>query len=147
MAHLDVCEHNHDWIAVYEPQLVKAANISIRHFELEYFEYNGQTNDKYAGLIEFVDNQKYDFIIVDGPVGGGKNFPRSNILDLIRNNNLSQNFAIIFDDASRPGEKETISHVEEMLSQHHINYSTFKRNGIKHQYVITSESWSYAKYL
>ena len=58
--------------------------MTINHFDLEFFEYNGKKNDKYKGMSQKFESEKFDLIIVDGPVGGGKNLPRSNILELIK---------------------------------------------------------------
>lgn len=142
-AELDVCEHSQEWIDIYKTDLPTAKNIKINHFDLEYFEYDGKQNDKYAGLTDFVGNKKFDIIIVDGPVGGGKNLPRSNILDLVQNNNLAENFIIIFDDAERMGEKTTIAKTKELLKTKNIEFFSFERNGIKRQHIITSKSKAY----
>ena len=146
-AQLHVCEHNQDWIDIYTPDLPQTDNIKINHFELENFEYEGKINDKYAKLLQFIGNTRYDLIVVDGPVGGGKNMPRSNILDLIKNNNLADDFIIIFDDAERMGEKTTIAKAKELLQKQNIEYSSFERNGIKCQHIITAKSREFVKYL
>ncbi|MBR1825930.1 MAG: hypothetical protein IJ770_05020 [Alphaproteobacteria bacterium] len=146
-AHLTVCEHNADWIDIYKKDLPNTDNIDLHHFNLEYFEYEGQQNDKYAGLLEYIGKQKFDLIIVDGPVGGGKNLPRSNILDLIRNNNLADDFIIIFDDAERNGEKTTISFTHNLLTEKAVNFMTYERNGLKRQHIITSISRDFTRYL
>lgn len=146
-AHLVVCEHNADWINIYKPELPIGPNADIHHFDLEYFEYDNKPNDKYAHLTEYVQNQKFDLIIVDGPVGGGKNLPRSNILDLIQNNNLADDFVIIFDDAERAGEQATIAKAQDLLCSKSIAFSAFDRQGIKRQHVLTSLSRDFARYL
>lgn len=146
-AQLTVCEHNQDWIDIYKPDLPASKNIKINHFELEKFEYDGKPNDKYANLIEFVGKNKFDLIIVDGPVGGGKNLPRSNILGLIAHDNLAQDFIIVFDDAERKGEKETIAKAKELLNEKKTEFFCFERNGIKRQHIITSKSRDFAQYL
>ena len=146
-AYLNVCEHNVDWIKIYQPELPKHEHIRIHHLELEYFEYRRKRNDKYAGLLELVGDQKFDLIIVDGPVGGGKNLPRSNVVDLIGHGNLSEDFVIIFDDAERVGEKNTIRKAHEALRKKSIAFQTFERFGIKRQAYIVSVSRSFVAYL
>ena len=146
-AYLNVCEHNVDWIKIYQPELPKHEHIRIHHLELEYFEYRRKRNDKYAGLLELVGDQKFDLIIVDGPVGGGKNLPRSNVVGLIGHGNLSEDFVIIFDDAERVGEKNTIRKAHEALRKKSIAFQTFERFGIKRQAYIVSVSRSFVAYL
>ena len=146
-ANLNVCEHSLDWIKIYQPELSKHRNIRINHLDLEYFEYRRKKNDKYAGLLELVGDQKFDLIIVDGPVGGGKNLPRSNVVDLIGHGNLAEDFVIIFDDAEREGEKNTIKKAQVALRKKSIAFQTFERFGIKRQAYIVSESRSFAAFL
>ncbi len=146
-AHLSVCEHSLDWIKIYRPELPKHKHIRINHLDLEYFGYRRQRNDKYAGLLELVGDQKYDLIIVDGPVGGGKNLPRSNVVDLIGHGNLAEDFVIIFDDAERVGEKNTIKKAQAALRKKSVAFQTFERFGIKRQAYIVSKSRSFAAFL
>lgn len=145
-ATLDICEHNQDWIDIYTMDLPKSSNIKVHHLELEYFDYVGQQNDKYKDLAQVVGDLKYDLIIVDGPVGGGKNFPRSNIIDLIPQN-LAKDFIIIFDDAERPGEQNTISQIKAKLTAQKIAFGTQQRNALKSQILIFSQSCEFVQYL
>ncbi len=146
-AYLNVCEHSLDWIKIYQPELPKHDHIRINHLDLEYFEYRRKRNDKYAGLLEFVEDRKFDLIIVDGPVGGGKNLPRSNVVGLIGHGNLAENFVIIFDDAERVGEKNTIRKTQAALRKKSIAFQTFERFGIKRQAYIVSKSRAFAAFL
>ena len=146
-AYLNVCEHSRDWIQIYQPELPKHEHIRINHLELEYFEYRRKKNDKYAGLLELVGDRKFDLIIVDGPVGGGKNLPRSNVVDLIGHGNLAEDFVIIFDDAERVGEKNTIRKTQAALRKKSIAFQTFERFGIKRQAYIVSKSRAFAAFL
>ena len=146
-AHLNVCEHSLDWIKIYQPDLPKHEHIRINHLDLEYFDYWRKKNDKYAGLLELVGNKKFDLIIVDGPVGGGKNLPRSNVVDLVGHGNLAKNFVIIFDDAERAGEKNTIRKTQAALRKKAIAFQTFERFGIKRQAYIVNKNCSFASFL
>ena len=145
-ATLDVCEHNQDWIDIYTPELPKSGNIKVHHLDLEYFDYDGKPNDKYKNISGVCGGTKYNLIIVDGPVGGGKNFPRSNVVDLIPHN-LAEDFIIIFDDAERPGEQNTINKTLETLTSHGIQYKFSHRQASKKQFIITSKSWAFISLL
>ena len=146
-AYLNVCEHSRDWIQIYQPELPKHEHIRINHLNLEYFDYWRKKNDKYAGLLELVGDKKFDLIIVDGPVGGGKSLPRSNVVDLIGHGNLAEDFVIIFDDAERVGEKNTIRKAQAALRKKAIAFQTFERFGIKRQAYIVSKSRAFAAFL
>ena len=144
---LNVCEHSQEWIDIYKTELLQNERIKINHLELDCFEYEGQENDKYKDLLSLVQNQKFDLIIIDGPIGGGKNFPRSNIVDLVKNHNLADDFVIIFDDAERAGEQFTITKTKEELNNQNIEFAEFERMALKTQHVLTSKSKSFIQYL
>ena len=146
-AMLNVCEHSSEWINLYKPELPKKSHIKIRHLNLKYFKYEGQKNDKYRDLDTIAHGQKFDLIIIDGPTGGGKNFPRSNIVDIVKGKNLADDFIIIFDDGDRPGEQLTIAKTKEELKKQKIDFVEFERNALKTQYVLTSPSKSFIQYL
>ncbi len=143
---LNICEHNQDWIDIFKKQLPKSERIHINHPEVESFDFEGQLNDKYKDLSTVTTDRKFDLIIVDGPIGGGKNFPRSNIIDLIPEN-LAEEFIIIFDDAERAGEQLIIKKTEGKLRLLNLKFSVFSRQGIKKQYIITSPKYNFVKFL
>ncbi|OUO56595.1 glycosyltransferase [Candidatus Avelusimicrobium gallicola] len=145
-ATLDVCEHNQNWIDLYTPELPHSEHIHVHHLELEYFDFEGKPNDKYKDIAKVTGNTKYNLIIVDGPVGGGKNFPRSNIVDLVPQN-LAEDFIIIFDDAERAGEQKTIEQTKARLAENGIVFATQQRNGAKSQFLIFSQSMEFVQYL
>ena len=145
-ATLDVCEHNQSWIDIYTPELPHSEHIHVHHLELEYFDFEGKPNDKYKDIAKVTGNTKYNLIIVDGPVGGGKNFPRSNIVDLIPHN-LAEDFIIIFDDAERAGEQKTIEQTQARLTEQKITFATQQRHGAKTQFLIFSKSLEFVQYL
>ena len=145
-ATLDICEHNQDWIDIYTMDLPKSSNIKVHHLDLEYFDYDGKKNDKYKNLAQVTDNIKYNLIIVDGPVGAEKTLPRSNIIDLIPKN-LAQDFIIIFDDAERSGEQNTIAQTKAKLTALGIPFCTQQRKAIKSQLLFMSKSLDFVKYL
>ena len=146
-ASLTVCEHNQDWINHYKSELPQSEKIKILALGLEYFEYEGQQNDKYKDLEPLVQNQKFDLIIIDGPTGGGKNLPRSNIIDLVKGQYLANDFVIIFDDAERSGEQLTITKTKEVLKERSMEFIEFERKGLKAQHIITSKPKSFIQYL
>ena len=146
-ATLDIIENDADWIATYRPQLAQSEHIKVHQRDLELFTYDRTECRKYKNLNEIVGNTKYDLIIIDGPWGAEQKLPRSNVLDLIKNHNLADDFIIIFDDAERKGEQNTIANTLKLLKEMNIEYLTFRRNGIKTQQIITGLSKEFVQYL
>lgn len=148
-AYLNVCEHNREWIERYGGEIEKHEHIKINHVKLEYFEYKGKRNDRYAheDMEKITKGEEFDLIIIDGPIGGGKNLPRSNIIDIIKREHLGKDFIIIFDDSERNGEKETIKETKAALEEKKITYMVFERSGIKQQTYLVSSSYSFASFL
>ena len=142
LSSLIVCEHNQDWINHYRLELPQSDKIKIQLMDLDYFEFEGQENNKYKDLESFIQNKKFDL-----PTGGGKNFPRSNIIDLVMGHHLADDFIIIFDDAERKGEQLTIEKTKEELERQNIEFIEFSRKALKTQYIITSKSKSFIQYL
>lgn len=147
LASLTVCEHNQDWIDHFKHELPQSGKIKIHCLPLDNFEYEGQRSDKYKDLEPLVQNQKFDLLIIDGPIGWQRNFPRSNIIDLVKEQHLAGDFIIIFDDAERSGEQLTITKTKEVLKEKDIKFVEFERKALKTQHIITSKSKSFIQYL
>ena len=145
-ADLDIIENDESWIKVYEPKLAKSQNIKLHQCDIEFFDYEGEQSRKYKELNKITGDKKYNLIIVDGPFGGAQKLPRSNIVELVEHN-LAQDFIIIFDDAERSGEQNTIAQTKAKLTSLGIEFGTQQRNALKSQILIFSKSCEFAKYL
>lgn len=145
-ASLDIIENDAGWISTYKPQLAQSKRTIVHQCDLEFFTYNETECRKYKDLAKVIGNTKYDLIVIDGPWGGCQTLPRSNILDII-NGNLSDDFVIVFDDAERKGEQETIEATKSLLTKQGTAFYTFIREGIKRQCYITSISKQFIEYL
>lgn len=146
-ATLDIIENDAGWIATYQPQLAQSEHTKVHQRDLEFFTYDKVECRKYKDLNEIVGNTKYDLIIIDGPWGAEQNLPRSNILDLIKNHNLADDFIVIFDDAERKGEHNTSAQAIKLLQEQNVEHFVFQRFGIKTQTYITSLTKSFIQYL
>ncbi len=145
-ADLDIIENDQSWIKIYEPKLAKSQNIKLHQCDIEFFDYEGEQNRKYKELDKIAGDKKYNLIIVDGPFGGAQKLPRSNIVELVEHN-LAQDFIIMFDDAERAGEQNTIAQTKAKLTSLGIKFGTQQRNALKSQILIFSKSCEFAKYL
>lgn len=144
-AMLDIIEHDSDWINLFSQQIDINNNIKIIQKDLEKFKFNGVESDKYSSLDDVILNKQYDLIIIDGPSGVKKVYPRTNILDLIPNN-LANNFIIILDDAERDGEKNTAQLIFQKLNENDIKYVKFYKYALKTQLIIASENYKYLRW-
>ena len=104
--------------------------------------YNVDT--AYDGLqgLELTHNNTYDLIIIDGP-WGSPNYSRSDIIDVIKNNLLSDEFIILMDDSDRLGEQQTLVELKELLSQKAIEYSEGIYSGEKSTSIICSKKYNF----
>ena len=142
---LSVIDHDEAWINAMSEQIPTAENIKIIKRDLEQFSLNNTQNDKYYNLQEITSDKKFDFIIIDGPYGFDRLYPRTNILDLIPNN-LAEDFVIILDDAERVGEQNTAKLIFEKLDENNIQYYKFYQRATKSQLVITSEKYKFISF-
>lgn len=147
---LSIVESDSVWIEKFSKNLEITDNINVYHSELELFDFEDEENLRFKDISKIVGDDKFDLIIIDGPQGfiptpEGDVFtpyPRSNIWNLIPDN-LASDFIIIMDDYNRRGEKRTMHHVEELLSEENIEFYNYSSVGLKEQYVLCSEKYVY----
>lgn len=139
---LSIVDHDEEWIKTFKQQISKNENVRIFHKNLEKFIYNNTENDKYENLSDIIDSEKFDLILVDGPNGFDREYPRTNVVDLIPQN-LAQDFIIVCDDLQRKGEQNTAELIFEKLEKSSIDYEKSYRYGTKTQLIITSKSYSF----
>ena len=140
---VQIIEHDEEWIKYFSSQFENSENVKTYKKDLETFTIYNSQNDRYSDLQDVIINNKYNLIIVDGPIGANKQYPRTNVVDLIPNN-LAEDFIIILDDVNREGEKNTADLIFTTLEKNNIKYYTGYRNATKQQLIITSESCKFA---
>lgn len=141
-AKLKIIDHDNDWIEKFSPELEINKNIKIIQRNICLENINSTMNEKYENLKNIVDHEKFDLIIIDGPIAGENCYPRTNILDLIPQN-LADNFIIILDDAERAGEQNTASLIFEKLKEFKIEYEIGYKIATKTQLIITSPRYKF----
>lgn len=103
---------------------------------------NGELSNVYQNLIPSINTKKYDFILIDGPFGS-KHFSRFQIIDIITNNLLAEDFVILLDDYDRVGEQETIASVKQLLVQKNISFIEGTYIGLKSTIIICSDTYKF----
>ena len=87
--------------------------------------------------------EKFDFIVVDAPLGGDmKEYARIDILSILPEC-LCDNFVILVDDANRSGEKKTLSEIERVLRENNIEYARGNYSGQKDTVLICNKNNSF----
>lgn len=130
-------EHDSEWVEFTRKDTHNAYPISVKIMPLEMVDYNGYKTRTYQGIKTAFENQKFDFILVDGPFGS-EHYSRSQIIQLAESH-LADTFCIIIDDCNRLGEQESVTEVENALKSKGIKYAINKYYGLSDYVVICSE--------
>ena len=145
-ATLDIVEHDSDWIKTFGAELELGKRAVIHQKKIIDFELNGIASDKYEALDDVAADKKFDLIMIDGPFGYDRTYPRSNVLDLVPQH-LNDSFAIIFDDAERQGEQNTAQLLMDKLHENHIEFQTSYCRGSKRQLLLTGKNLHFLHWL
>lgn len=136
-------EHNHEWIEIKKRSDISEEVMKILTPELEKIEIKGKETLHYKDLSNLLKNEgkRFNLVLIDGPFGS-ENYSRYNVMELIQNNFLADDFIIIMDDYNRIGEQETISNVRELLNNRGAKFAESVYTGEKSSILIASESYS-----
>lgn len=137
-----VIDDDQEWISVYKPQIDKLKNFDVKKLSIRDFNRQGlyQQNAEYDGIETVIKNNKYNLVIVDGPIGYGKQYSRTNIVNLV--GNLAKDWVVIIDDAERTGEQNTIDLLREELKKDEKVFVEFEVSGLKTQHYFCSKEIS-----
>lgn len=86
---------------------------------------------------------KFDFVVVDGPMGTKKH-SRWGALSLIAQN-LDAEYVLLFDDAERKGEQQTVREAMRILAASKRPHFSIT-NALKSQAVLSSDRYSYVRF-
>ena len=145
-AKLTIVEHDKKWIDVFSHKLDLCNNIKFLNPQLVNIDLHGVKVTKYKNLTNELGIEKYDMIIIDGPIGGHQKYPRTNVLELIPQN-LAKDFVIVLDDYDRQGEQNTAQLLFEALDKSLTNYKISTQFGSKKQLIITSTGYEFLHWL
>jgi len=138
---LDVmtAEHDERWINKMQQQVAH----TIHHVPLTNKTLHGYSSEVYDFSLLSLP-ASIDFILVDGPIGR-RSKSRWGCLDLIPSL-LAEDFVLIFDDAERKGELETIAEVLKILDAQGRTYSVGVTESIHSQVLIAGGRYVEAAY-
>lgn len=139
---LTTIEHDPEWINYFtaiHSELDLQSQIHQLPLECKKELFGQRTT--YQNLEQVISSKKFNFILIDGPIGSFFH-SRIQILDLIPNH-LASSFVILFDDAERIGEKQTIHKVRRKLSKANIPFLSGYYEGYKSQQLLCSYDWKF----
>lgn len=88
--------------------------------------------------------RKFDVVLIDGPTGVS-HFSRAGCLEILKRH-LDDEFLLIFDDAERAGEQETIALVEAWMKAQGRSYKKHEVTGMSTQTLLASPGFTSAVY-
>lgn len=87
---------------------------------------------------------KFDFVVVDGPVGSPSR-SRWGALPLL-SEHIEQEYVVVFDDAERKGEQQTIKEAIRILSASAKYPHVAITNALKSQVILASDRYGYVRF-
>lgn len=131
-------EHDADWVDFTKNSIHEAYQIDVKLLPLEMVKIKGFLTRTYQGFASAFKDEKYDFILVDGPFGS-EHYSRSQIISLAEHN-FAETFCIIIDDCNRVGEQETVKELELVLKKNDVDFAINKYEGLSDYVVICSKN-------
>jgi len=92
----------------------------------------------FEGLPEKLAGKKFDFIVIDAPLGGDmKHYSRIDTLKMLPGC-LEPRFVILFDDTNRPAEAATVKEMKSKLKENNIDFASGEYRGDKISTILCS---------
>jgi 16S rRNA G966 N2-methylase RsmD len=137
-----IIEEDINWKIQFERKFTLSKNTKIEICPIEKRNINGYEVNFYQGL-ELITESSYDLYLIDGPFGSER-YSRYDIVNVIKNTNLLDEFIIIIDDYDRIGEKDTANDLIEYFRK--INKKIYSNvyAGNKSVFVISTEMYKHA---
>jgi len=97
----------------------------------------------FEGLSEKLAGKKFDFIVIDAPLGGDmKHYSRIDVLKMLPDC-LEERFVILLDDTNRPGEIATLKEMKSKLEKNSIDFASGDYRGDKSTSILCSSDISF----
>lgn len=140
-----IVEQSIEWKESFLKRFNLSNNTSIDICELKQIEVKGFKVNSYSA-IEKYSNQKFDLYIVDGPFGSIR-YSRYDIVNIVKNLQVGDEFIIIIDDYDRIGEKETTKDLVSMFNEKKIPTYFSVYEGKKSVAILATEKYRYTNSL
>ena len=137
-----IIEQDENWKNSFATSYKLSSRSKIIHCLLQEKEIKGFVTKVYQDLEKKID-KKFDLYIVDGP-HGSERYSRYDIVSLVANFEVEDQFIIIMDDTNRQGERDTVLEIKELLKTKSISYYQGDYIGNKCVTLIVSEKYKYS---
>ena len=134
-----VVEHDPAWIEFFVNDFTLPTATKIVQLPWDYVTYKEADSVRvYKEFQKTFAGQTFDFISIDGPLGGDmKQYSRIDVLGLIPDC-LEPSFAVLVDDCERPGERNTVREIEAKLAANDISCTEGFYSGNKDLFLLVS---------
>ncbi len=141
ISEITIVDHNQEWVD-YFSQAYDNVNDVVTLLPTTYKTIQGSKTLTYNNLEKILHPKCYNLIVIDGPYGSNT-FSRSQIIDLVTNDCLAEDFIIVMDDYNRPGEVQTMNEVQILLKQKGYTFKTGIYSGQKDTFILCSPKYQY----
>lgn len=139
---ITILEDSEEWYEKTKSDIFTSKRSRYICSPLEQIKFGKRKFLWYSTKILADEDKTYDLILVDGPFGKRRN-SRIGIANFIPKIIDVKNFIIIFDDAARIGEQDTIKAIKKILRKNSISYLEYHVYGSKKQTCLISPNFSF----
>ena len=136
-----VIEQDQSWYESFKSRFSLNENSKVKVCPLETRTIHNHEVNFYKGLSEQISSN-FDLYIVDGPFGS-KRYSRYDIVSVVENCAINDEFIIIFDDYNRTGEQDTVNVIIDTLRQKEIEFHKGIYQGLKSVCVIGTSKYRF----
>jgi hypothetical protein len=140
--HHTVVEQSLEWSESFNSRFELSKNTEVVHCPLEKKIINGFEVNSYKEF-DVKINRNFELYIVDGPFGSPR-YSRYDIVSLVENFEIDNEFIILFDDSDRKGEVDTIECIVEILNTKKIKNFVDHYSGNKQVTLICSDKYKFS---
>ncbi len=140
-SHHTIIEQDEIWIEAFNNRFALSQRSKLIHCPLDEINIKGFKSYAYKGFEEIV-HEKFDLYIIDGPFGSDR-YSRYDIIKKINELSLEDEFIILFDDANRKGEQDTVNDAISILNNKGINTYIGNYEGLKAQTIIATQNYKF----
>ncbi len=140
-----IVEQSIEWKESFLTRFNLSKNTLIDICELRQIEVKGFKVNSYSDIEKYT-NQKFDLYIVDGPFGSIR-YSRYDIVNIVKNLQLGDEFIIIIDDYDRIGEKETTNDLVSLFDEKKIPIYFSVYEGKKSVAILATGKYRYTNSL
>lgn len=138
-----VVESNQDWINFFSKSYNLPENTKIEKLDYKIIPYKNSDVRIFDGFEENFTSKKFDFILIDAPLGVDmKVYSRIDVLNILPEC-LDDNFIILVDDTERLGETNTLAEIRKVLEANSISFAEGSYGGMKKSTLICSGNLSF----